>query len=144
MTLGLLRPGIYLRPARGRAYFFRSRNSNELIEALGAWRGEPITTAIPERRDEAGSERAGDGTSGSRSRSAPQVPARTTPSGSAPPAPLATEASRKVTHKPSVQAEPDPSSVEESLDDIDYDSIGLTDAEMEELLGETRRDDDRA
>ena len=36
---------------------------------------------------------------------------------------------------------PDPSPVEESHDDIDFDSIGLTDEEMEELLGETKRDD---
>ena len=36
---------------------------------------------------------------------------------------------------------PDPSTVAESHDDIDFDSIGLSDEEMEELLGETKRDD---
>ena len=115
MSMGLIRPGIYLRPTKGRAYFFRTRDSKELIEVLGAWRGEPITKATPEPSDEATREDSA-GTSSM---------ADVVPQSTKSPAPVA----------------PDPSPVEGSHDDVDFDSIGLTDEEMEELLGETKRDD---
>ena len=38
LTFGLLGPGIYLRPWSGMAYFFRTRNTRELIDLLGQWR----------------------------------------------------------------------------------------------------------
>ena len=94
LTLGLMGPGVYLRPTRGRAYFFRTRDNRELLDVLSAWRGEPVTPAkrvarvpVPKAAEEA-------------------------------PAPI-------------VQNESPTNAVE----DVDYDSIGLTDQELEELLG---------
>ena len=37
LTFGLIGPGIYLRPWSGRTYFFRTRNSQELIALLSGW-----------------------------------------------------------------------------------------------------------
>ena len=37
LTFGLVGPGIYLRPWSGRTYFFRTRNSRELIDLLSGW-----------------------------------------------------------------------------------------------------------
>ena len=42
LTFGLLKPGIYLKPGKGRSYFFRARDTDELAEALGAWWGSPV------------------------------------------------------------------------------------------------------
>lgn len=42
LTFGFLRPGIHLRPARGRSYFFRSRDTEELAEVLSEWWGRPV------------------------------------------------------------------------------------------------------
>ncbi|MCK5650088.1 MAG: insulinase family protein [Gemmatimonadetes bacterium] len=38
LTFGLRGPGIYLRPWSGRAYFFRTRNTRDLIDLLSRWR----------------------------------------------------------------------------------------------------------
>ena len=137
MTLGLLRPGVYLRPAEGRAYFFRTRDTKELLEVLGAWRGEPITSAVPEPRKKTEAKES-DG-------STPEPVAKKKKWWSgAPPPPSKTVAAASSEATPG--ADPPPpapaaSPEEENYDDIDFHSIGLTDAEMEELLGETRRDD---
>ena len=37
LAFGLGRPGIYLRPVKGRGYFFRSRDTEQLAEVLGEW-----------------------------------------------------------------------------------------------------------
>ena len=37
-ALGLVRPGILLRPVKGRAYFFRVRKSQELLQVLEEWK----------------------------------------------------------------------------------------------------------
>ncbi len=148
MTVGLLRPGIYLRPVKGRAYFFRSRDSKELIEVLGVWRGEPITTAIPEKQDDAAPKRSDPTTSEAPEGTAPKAatqaqsegPDRATTKPSDKVSPKADAAPKPTT--PPATAEPGSSSVEANHDDVDFDSIGLTEAEMEELLGETRRDGD--
>ena len=41
-VFGLLRPGIYLKPRKGRSYFFRTRDTGELAEVLGEWWGSPV------------------------------------------------------------------------------------------------------
>ncbi|MCH7857257.1 MAG: insulinase family protein [Gemmatimonadetes bacterium] len=38
LTFGLVGPGVYLRPWSGRTYFFRTRNTRELIDLLSGWR----------------------------------------------------------------------------------------------------------
>lgn len=38
LTLGVVRPGILLKPVKGRAYFFRVRNSPELLQVLEEWK----------------------------------------------------------------------------------------------------------
>jgi len=38
LTLGVVRPGILLKPVKGRAYFFRVRNSPELLQVLERWK----------------------------------------------------------------------------------------------------------
>ena len=37
LAFGLFRPGIYIKPVKGRGYFFRSRDTEELAEVLTAW-----------------------------------------------------------------------------------------------------------
>ena len=112
MTLGLLRPGIYLRPSKGRAYFFRTRDVKELADVLEGWRGFPLGKAAPDpsadRRQDVG----------------PHPDRRPAPHAVPPP------------HAAG------PTPTKESQDDIDFDSIGLTDEEMKELLGESRREKD--
>lgn len=39
LAFGLGRPGIYLRPTKGRGYFFRSRDTEQLAEVLAEWWG---------------------------------------------------------------------------------------------------------
>ena len=43
LAFGLRRRGIYLRPVKGRSYFFRSRDTAELAEVLGEWWGRPVS-----------------------------------------------------------------------------------------------------
>ena len=136
MTLGLIRPGVYLRPAKGRAYFFRTRDTKELLDVLGAWRGEPITTAVPEPRNKAETKES-DG-----STPEPVAKKKEQRKGALPPSSKKVRGSSEA--KP--RADPPPpasagSAEEENYDDIDFDSIGLTNAEIEDLLGETKRDD---
>ena len=101
LTFGILRPGVYLKPRAGRAYFFRVRNTPEMLEVLGPWWGEPISAALP----------AAPKVSEPAAESSAPGEAAVPPSEAAPPL--------------------------DEAEDIDYDDIGLTDEEMEELLGET-------
>ena len=50
LALGLVGPGIYLRPVKGRAYFFRTRNTGELIDVLGGWRGVSVSPARKKKK----------------------------------------------------------------------------------------------
>ena len=134
MTVGLIRPGIYIRPTKGRAYFFRTRNTKELIEVLGAWRGEPITKAVPEPRGDAAPDSRDEGARDAHGEAA--SPRAETA------APAADASQRETAQASEPGAAPDPSPVEDSHDDIDFDNIGLKDAEMEELLGETPKNDE--
>ena len=54
LALGLIGPGIHLRPLRGRSYFFRSRDTTELAEVLGSWWGRPILQQPPKKRGKSG------------------------------------------------------------------------------------------
>ena len=60
LAWGLMGPGIYLRPHKGRAYFFRTRDTEELIGVLGGWRGVSVSStrrkkeASPVARDRFG------------------------------------------------------------------------------------------
>lgn len=138
LAFGLIGPGIHLRPRKGRSYFFRSRDTTELAEMLGAWWGRPISQRPLKKRrkarkgddDATGAQAAPEarvprtarGANSSRG-TAGGTPSRTTPGvtsgaaarGAAPPPP------------------PGPGEPEE---DIDFDSIGLTEEEMRELLGD--------
>lgn len=96
LLLGILRKGIYLKPKSGRAYFFQTRNSQELMELLEEWKPgitiERIPTPTP----------------------APAPPSATpSPTPDAPPA-KAPRGNSKTKEK---EAPPKP-----SLDDIDIDS----------------------
>ncbi len=42
LAFGLLKPGIHLRPRRGRSYFFHTRDTEEMAEVLGEWWGSPV------------------------------------------------------------------------------------------------------
>jgi len=113
LTLGLVGPGIYLRPTTGRAYFFRTRNTPELIDVLSAWRGQPVS---PGKR-----------------RAPEPVPVTV----EKPPAPIARIPVREDEGKQSstpISGDADPTG---EAEEIDYDSVGLTDKELEELLGDT-------
>ena len=50
LAFGLVGPGIYMRPIKGRAYFFRTRNTQELIDVLGGWRGGSVSPAAIKRK----------------------------------------------------------------------------------------------
>ena len=50
LAWGLVGPGIYLRPFKGRAYFFRTRNTAEMIHVLGGWRGVSVSRAAVRKR----------------------------------------------------------------------------------------------
>jgi predicted Zn-dependent peptidase len=112
LTLGLAGPGIYVRPTNGKAYFFRTRNNRELIEVLGEWWGESVSPAKDKTPE-------------------PSRDSAPTPD----PAP-AEKPPTRVAQDPLPEERRDPPE-----EDIDYDSIGLTDAELEELLGEPPESD---
>ena len=42
LTFGLIRRGVWLKPKKGRGYFFRTRDTKELIDVLGGWLGRPV------------------------------------------------------------------------------------------------------
>ncbi len=44
LAFGLGRPGIYLRPVKGRGYFFRSRDTEQLADVLAEWWGRDRRT----------------------------------------------------------------------------------------------------
>ncbi len=41
-AFGLAKPGILVRPRKGRSYFFHTRDTDELAEVLGEWWGSPV------------------------------------------------------------------------------------------------------
>lgn len=143
LAFGLIRPGIHLRPVKGRSYFFRSRDTEELAEVLGSWWGRPISQRPlkPRRR----SKKAEDVAAG-----VPATPEATAPQ--AAPGAMASRAKRGATAPrttpgvtiPGVTsgaaargaAPPPPPGADDPHEDIDFDSIGLTEEEMRELLGE--------
>ena len=114
LTWGLVGPGIYLRPTKGRAYFFRTRNTREVIDVLGEWWGKSVSPAK-------------------------RKPPKAVPEAAPTSAQDATPAEER-TKPPSAPIAQDPIPEGEEVgpeEDVDYDSIGLTDAELEELLGDT-------
>ncbi|MCY3809821.1 MAG: pitrilysin family protein [Gemmatimonadetes bacterium] len=117
LAFGLLGPGIHLRPVKGRSYFFRSRDTAELAEVLGSWWGRPVSRRPPGKRSRSG--RTDDATTGAQAASGASTP------GSAPEA------------VPSRTAPPPPGPGDPQ-EEIDFDSIGLTDEERRELLGDDR------
>jgi hypothetical protein len=50
LSLGLAGPGIYLRPINGRAYFFRPKDTEELVDVLGGWRGASVSAAAVRKK----------------------------------------------------------------------------------------------
>ena len=50
LAFGLVGPGIYIRPTKGRAYFFCTRNTEELINVLGGWRGSSVSFALVKKK----------------------------------------------------------------------------------------------
>lgn len=134
LAFGLIRPGIHLRPVKGRSYFFRSRDTTELAEVLGSWWGRPISQRpLRKRRKSTKADEAATGAQTAPEARAPRhahgaTPSRTTP-GVAIPSATAGAAARGAAPPPP----PGPGDPEE---DIDFDSIGLTEDEMRELLGE--------
>ncbi len=133
LAFGLIGPGIHLRPVKGRSYFFRSRDTTELAEVLGSWWGRPISQQpLKKRRTSRKGEDAATGVQAAPGASVPPAagatPSRTTPAVSKPGVTSAAAARGSAPPPP-----PGPGDPEE---DIDFDSIGLTEEEMRELLGE--------
>ncbi len=134
LAFGLIRPGIHLRPVKGRSYFFRSRDTVELAEVLGSWWGRPISQRPLKRRTK--SKKAEDvavevpATPGAR---APQAAPGAPTSGTTPRVTVPGVTSGAAAPG---AAPPPPPGAEDPHQDIDFDSIGLTEEEMRELLGE--------
>ncbi|MDE0473157.1 MAG: pitrilysin family protein [Gammaproteobacteria bacterium] len=134
LAFGLLGPGIHLRPVNGRSYFFRSRDTAELAEVLGSWLGRPISQRpLKKRRQPRKADEAATGTQAAPGATAPRPPPVATPSRTtrAVTAPGVTSASVARGSTP-----PPPPGPADPGEDIDFDSIGLTEEEMRELLGE--------
>ena len=136
LAFGLIRPGIHLRPVHGRSYFFRTRDTVELAEVLGSWWGRPISPRPLKTR---GKPRKAEAQAGAQTAAGTKVPSAAsgaTPSraGAAPsptPSDAAVPGATLAGSAPAPRSGPgDP---EEA---IDFDSIGLTDEEMRELLGD--------
>lgn len=136
LAFGLIGPGIHLRPVKGRSYFFRSRDTTELAEVLGSWLGRPISQRPLKKRrtsrkgeDAATEARAAPG-AGAREPgpAAGATSSRTTPAVTTPGVTSAAAARGSAPPPPPGPADPE--------EDIDFDSIGLTEEEMRELLGE--------
>ena len=88
LAFGLLGPGIHLRPLRGRSYFFRSRDTEQLAEVLAEWWGRPVSRRPSRKRSKPG--RTDGATTGARAvsgASAPSSAPGAVPSGTTPPPP---------------------------------------------------------
>ena len=126
LAFGLVRPGIHLRPVKGRSYFFRSRDTAELAEVLGSWQGQPIARSTP-RKGARRRMKIARGSGKAAARTAPgATESRTTPGVTVPGVTSGT--ARRDTPPP--PPGPDPG------ENIDFDNIGLTEKEMRELLGD--------
>ena len=134
LAFGLIGPGIHLRPVNGRSYFFRSRDTTELAEVLGSWLGRPISQRpLKKRRQPRKADEAATGTQAAPEATAPgpapaATPSRTTRAVTAPGVTSGSVARGSTPPPPPGPADPE--------EDIDFDSIGLTEEEMRELLGE--------
>ena len=116
LAFGLFGPGIHLRSLGGRSYFFRSRDTAELAEVLGSWWGRPVSRRPSRKPSKPGkTEDAATGAQAVSGTSAPTSAPGAAPSRTTPPPP------------------PGPGDPQE---EIDFDSIGLTDEEKRELLGD--------
>lgn len=134
LAFGLIRPGIHLRPAKGRSYFFRTRDTAELAEVLGSWRGRPISQRPPKKRRKSGKAKgAAAGVQATPGAAAPQARPRATAALTTPGATIPGVTSGSSTPGP---APPPPPGADDLHEDVDFDSIGLTEEEMRELLGE--------
>lgn len=134
LAFGLIGPGIHLRPVKGRSYFFRSRDTTELAEVLGSWLGRPISQQpLKKRRQPRKADEAATGTQAAPGAAAPRpapgaTASRTTRAVTAPGVTSGSVARGSAPPPPPGPADPE--------EDIDFDSIGLTEEEMRELLGE--------
>jgi hypothetical protein len=50
LSWGLVGPGIHLRPYKGLAFYFRTRDTEEMMGVLGGWRGVPVSPASAKRK----------------------------------------------------------------------------------------------
>ena len=134
LAFGLIRPGIHLRPVKGRSYFFRSRDTVELAEVLGSWWGRPISQyPLKRRRKSKKAEDAPVGAPATPEARAPQAAPGATPARATSGATIPGVATGAAARGAALPPPPGPDDPEE---DIDFDSIGLTEEEMRELLGE--------
>ena len=132
LAWGLVGPGIYLRPAKGRAYFFRTRNTGELIDVLGGWRGASVSPAAlkkkPIVRDPF--QEAQDTSDWIVSVASDPLPEIEEPSAS-----IASDPLPEI-EEPSASIAPDPIPEDEG-GEIDFDNIGMTENDIKELLGDS-------
>ena len=143
LAFGLIGPGIHLRPVKGRSYFFRSRDTTELAEVLGSWWGRPISQRPLKRRGKSKkAEGAAAGVQAASGAEAPRHAPGSTPSrakrGSPPPRATPGVTTPGVTSGAAARGStpPPPPGPGDPEEDIDFDSIGLTEDEMRELLGD--------
>ena len=149
LAWGLVGPGIYLRPAKGRAYFFRTRNTEELIDVLGGWRGSSVLPAVlksprkkPIARDPF--EEAQETSDWIASIAPDPIPEDEEPSDSIAldPLPEIEEPSDSIASDPSVPiASIAPDAIRDEGDGLDYDKIGMDENEIKELLGDSYNPD---
>ena len=126
LAFGLIGPGIRLRPVTGRSYFFRTRDTTELAEVLSSWWGRPISRPKRRGKSKKGEDAAAEA-------GTPEATPSRRATGAAP-----SRTTSGVTSGAAARgaAPPPPPGRGEPEEDIDFDSIGLTEEEMRELLGD--------
>ena len=123
LTFGLLRPGLYVRPKKGRALFFGARDTEELTEVLAEWRGESVgehRVVAPEAEAPAEPPPPEDVPA-----LAPESP---TPEAAVPQSPVSTTETSDTSAAPQ--------RADDDAEDVDIDDVGLTEEEKRDLLGE--------
>jgi hypothetical protein len=149
LTLGLVGPGIYLQPTKGRAYFFRTRDTQELIDVLGGWRGSSVVASVsqqPRRKKKEATrdhfQEAQETTDWIASMAPDSVPEKKSA-----PATIASIAPDSVPEKksaPMTIASMDPDSVLKDAGVAGSGKTGMGEDEIQELLGESyKRDVDK-
>ena len=150
LSFGLAGPGIYMRPIKGRAYFFRTRDTVELVDVLGGWRGASVSAAAVRKKakdfERDPFQEAMDTSDWISSMAPDSVPEDDGPSASMAldPLPEIEEPSASIAVDPLLEIEKPPATIARDLllGDADVsDNGGMEEDEIKDLLGDAYKRD---